>query len=135
MNPDGLKGSIISGLKYATARTVDDSDPGFSYSTESDWTTFRHPECFGGSCTLSPPNLNVSANFVLPVIKERQQRVSISWYASTPPYNQVYSSRVIFRVINGGTILSTKEGNIRMQPNDFTDLGVSWLDLGTFIFS
>ncbi|MBI3462093.1 MAG: choice-of-anchor D domain-containing protein [Planctomycetes bacterium] len=60
-------------------------------------------------------------------------RVSTTWFTNTDPtFNQLWSTAATYEVSEGAIVLGTALVNQRLLPDDFTDSGSDWENLGEF---
>jgi hypothetical protein len=136
VNQDGLEGALLAAFTFAKARIVDNADPNFLHTTEPGWATVG----FAGGSYKDEFKYSASAatavgTFELPVLNNKQHKVAITWPASTAPYNGPYQSAAVFKVLDGQNVLLSRTINLQVPPNDFNELGLGWLNLGTFTFT
>jgi hypothetical protein len=118
----------LSGTVGNVPRIIDNGDPGFSAVGE--WTDYRY-EGYQGDMHYSWLGSGGDvATWSFSGLTPGQYRVSASW--------TIHANRATdapFTVLDGSTPLGTVRVNQELAPNDFSDAGTTWENLGVFTIS
>jgi hypothetical protein len=105
-------------------RVLDNGDTGFH--TVGSWTQWTGQGYQGDVHEGIPGTGTGIASWTFDGLMPGIYRVSATW--------TTYSNRATnspFRILDGSTLLATAQVNQRIAPHGFTDLGVSWQDIGS----
>jgi hypothetical protein len=113
--------------ELAIADILDDGDPGFSV-VSGGWASF--PAGYEGDLRYAPAGGGSAVVEWAFSISPGSYRVSATWFPSS---NRATDSP--FTILDGTSPLGTVDVNQELAPDDFTDEGADWEDLGVFTIS
>ncbi len=132
ITPDGLSAVFPEAFTYAVGRTLDDGEIGFT-ATAPLYTVnklgFQKDYVLPGGIARDS-----SASWSMLVKRNPTHRVAVTWHDAGAPYNAAYADDVHFEVMDGANVLAVAVANLQEKPNDFSDFGRGWKQLGNFTF-
>ena len=127
-NDDGDEDPFDLNVNANAVLVLDDGEAGFS--TSGAWTPFAG-QGFRSDVTYAAAGSGAStATWAFAGLAPGRYRVSATW---SPFSNR--ATNAPYTVLDGTTVLTTASVNQQVAPNSRSDLGASWKDLGTFLFS